>query len=173
MYRTKQLFDRYFSGGIDESALIAQLELNSDHAEARLQNELSAAIAARDADMVECLVYALLLWQMVHPDGSLHRFLPLLNRLIICSWHTQHENILLLLQRLADATSVRYLYMALFVPLSYMAWDDDRAFQKRCIHLIGAIGTEEAIAALNTLHRVPRHVVQWNVSRQLGTSRAS
>lgn len=123
--------------------------------------------------MVECLVYALLLWQMVHPDGSLHRFLPLLNRLIICSWHTQHENILLLLQRLADATSVRYLYMALFVPLSYMAWDDDRAFQKRCIHLIGAIGTEEAIAALNTLHRVPRHVVQWNVSRQLGTYRAS
>lgn len=173
MYRTKRLFDRYFSGSIDELALIAQLELDSDHAATQLQNELSAAIAARDADMVECLVYALLLWQMVRPDGSLRRFLPLLNRLVVCSWHTQHENILLLLQRLADATSVRYLYMALFVPLSYMAWDNDRSFQKRCIHLIGVIGTKEAADALNTLHRVPRHVVQWNVSRQLGKFRAS
>ena len=67
---------------------------------------------------------------MVHPDGSLHRFLPLLNRLIICSWHTQHENILLLLQRLADATSVRYLYMALFVPLCLLLLADDRPEQE-------------------------------------------
>lgn len=173
MHRTQLLFDRYFSGDIDEQALIAQLGLECNQTEKRLQDELSAAIAARDADMVECLVYALLLWQMMCPDCSLRPLLSLLNRLIVCSWHTQHENILLLLQRLADATSVRYLYMALFVPLSYMKWDSHHTFQKRCIHLIGAIGTEEANAALNTLQRVPRHVVQWNVSRQLWTYRAS
>lgn len=172
MNQTKRLFTQYFLSDMSEEELMSKIGFSDDQFESRLRDNCRNAMAVQDGAMVECLVYVLLLWESVQRSERVRDFVPILNRLLVCPWHNEHKNIVLLLQRIQDNSSVPYLYDAIGLPLPYLAWDNALSFQVNCILAIGAIGTEEAVATLEALLRHPNQVIQWNAGTQLNRRRA-
>lgn len=59
-------------------------------------------------------------------------------------WHTKHEDIVFLLQELSQESSLSYLEKAVDMKLAYLEWDDNYAFEKRCIRAVFYIGKEKS-----------------------------
>lgn len=100
----------------------------------------------QDSEMLEFLVYALMLWEEKGNSSDklpLGYFTDILNELLLCDWHTQHENIVTLLQKISAECSVEPLYQAIY-----------------------SIGGEKAIHQLEILSRADNPIIKEMASRK-------
>jgi HEAT repeat protein len=65
-------------------------------------------------------------------------------------WHTQHENLIGNLQEIADPQTIPAIKRAIDLKTSllYLEYDDYGSYYKKCLWALQAIGTPEAISAI-------------------------
>lgn len=170
MSMLKKPFLKYFDNKITLETLIRQIGINDDEFAAKLRKDLEEELETQDYEMLEYLIFALMLLEEKGNNAnglSLKYFKNILNSLIVCEWHEQHENIVMLIQKISDEDSIEYLFRAIHMKLSYLEWDDNYSFQTKCIRAIGNIGGKNAINYLETLCEDANPIVREVSQKQL------
>ncbi|MDE7270500.1 MAG: hypothetical protein K2N81_08505, partial [Acetatifactor sp.] len=96
-----------------------------------IETGLGIAYKEKDADNVDELLYLAFKFEVFNKD-----YVDILNRLLISDWHYQHENIVLLLEKISCLKSLNYLYKAIELHPQYLSWDDNYAFEVKCVRAI-------------------------------------
>ena len=118
-----------------------------------LLQELTMAYKTRDSMRTEYAIYALFIWNE-REENRIHelgKFVDILNELLISSWHYKHEDITLLLQKISSEKSINYLYNAIGLHPEYLNWDENYAFEVKCVRAIYYIGREKSYSYLKKL----------------------
>ena len=97
-------------------------------------------------------------------DGVDKDFTPLLLILVDSKWHTFEEDIVNLLEEVADPRAVEKLYQ---VAIDIPDYDDMRALAKKCIWALRAINTKESIEKLTTLKNHNDEIISENAAFML------
>ncbi|MBQ7065705.1 MAG: hypothetical protein IJN92_02695 [Lachnospiraceae bacterium] len=100
----------------------------------------------QNADGVEEYIYLTFVFEFFDK-----RIVDILNQLLVSEWHYKHEDIVLLLQKISCKESIEYLYNAIELRPQYLVWDDNYAFEKKCVRAIYYIGKEQAFSYLEKL----------------------
>lgn len=170
MNLTLDLFKIYFKNEINFEEFVAKLGIKENHFIDCLQVEIEKTCKGRNADRLENLIYVLFLIEdkTIGDDISeLERFVKILNELVVSDWHTQHENIVLLLQKISNVDSLDYLYNAIKLKPQYLSWDENYAFEVKCVRAIYQIGKENAIKYLEELSINENKVISEVAQRQI------
>ena len=93
--------------------------------------------------------------------------MDILDKLLISDWHYQHENIVLLLEKISCFESVDYLYNAIELHPLYLSWDDNYAFEVKCVRAIYYIGKEKSFSYLETLCKHENSIIREMAQRQI------
>lgn len=116
-----------------------------------MPGEILRALDAAEAERNrESMQFAMMLTARFSATISDSEMLSRFNRLIAHDWHESHEEMLRYLQRAASPASIAPVRdaIALKPALAYLDYDDYGAFYKKCLWVLQAIGTDEAIAAI-------------------------
>lgn len=170
MSMSKKPFLKYFDNKITLETLMREIGINDNGFAANLCENLEEELETQDYEMLEFLIYELMIWEEKGNDANgltLTFFKNILNSLIVCEWHEQHENIVMLIQKISDEDSIDYLFNAIHLKLSYLEWDDNYSFQTKCIRAIGNIGGKKAIKYLETLCEDANSIVREISQKQL------
>lgn len=139
------------------------LEINaiSDIANA-IENGLLEAYQSQNADSVEEFVYLTFVFEIFD-----ERIVDVVNKLLVSDWHYKHEDITWILQRISSAESIEYLYDAIKLRPQYLEWDDNYAFEVKCVRAIYHIGKEKAFSYLEKLCKHSNDIIREMAQRQL------
>ena len=97
-------------------------------------------------------------------DGADRDYTDILLQLLDEKWHISEEDIISVLELIKDPKSVDKLYeVALDVP----DYDDMRAIAKKCMWVLSAINTSEAVQKLNMLAKSDDLIIKDNATFQL------
>lgn len=128
----EEFLERYFDGKVFSE--ISVLEL------------LTQAISKKDGSLVSEVI--VLLYTEYFKISS---FLFPLCQLLDKNWHTNHEEIVTLLQQTKSSQIVDCLYNSTELQFDYLAYDDTYQFARKCIKALSAIADENAIKKLKIL----------------------
>jgi len=107
--------------------------------------ELALASQHQDARAVEQAI------DDAHRVGSDSTIVPLLLDLLEQDFHSRHEDIIRMLQRLKDPRASQSLYKAALVTHDYLDYDDFFGLARKCTWALADIGTPEARSLLEQL----------------------
>ena len=147
-----ELFAKYFQKAITREELVKQLDCLDPNYEETLLAEINDAEKTCDATRLEYLVYALQIGMSTR-QMNLQIFVDSLDKLLLEMWHTQHENIVSVLQTAASEQSLDFLARAIDLNPEYLSWDDNSSFEKKCVRAIYQIGKEKARPYLEVLRK--------------------
>lgn len=164
MNLSKGLFLGYFDNKMTQEELCASIGVKDTEFEHFLLTEIVKAYKQEDAEMIEYLIFTVFL---AEEELNISSFVDILNKLILCKWHNKHEDIALLLQKIRASESIEYLYKAIFLNPAYLEWDDNYAFEKKCIHAIAKCGKQEAVDKLKLLTTNKNEIIRLCAERQL------
>lgn len=157
-------FEQYFNSEISRDDLLRKIGSDRPEFGEKIKNELENALLKKDSKRIEYLIYALLLTE---EKIDLNNFVSVLNELLICGWHEQHENIVMILQKIHSPLSVEYVKKAIGLKPQYLNWDDNFAFEVKCIWTLGCIKTLEAKKALEEIVQDSNEILSENAKNQL------
>ncbi|MDJ0368062.1 HEAT repeat domain-containing protein [Hymenobacter sp. H14-R3] len=100
-------------------------------------------------------------------DGADTDFLPILEGLLVAEWHTSHENIALILQRLKSTTSVQCLFKAATMHFTYLEEDEFFDLARKCLWALGSINNEEAREMIKSLANSDNEVIREHAQEQI------
>lgn len=123
---------------------------------------LEEAYLHHDADDVDLTLSIGFSFELFNDD-----FLEILCKLIRSSWHYQHENIAIILQRLKSPYSIEYLYQTALTQFEYLDFDDAYALAVKCIWGLGDINTKESRQKLKLLSKSDNNIIRDNALYQL------
>jgi hypothetical protein len=129
---------------IDKNAFSAIYGTSCSAMPAEVLQLLKEAMRTKDAEGVE---FALMLGSCFSfPDG----ILDLIHKLVVEKWHCRHEDMVQMLQRYHEASSIPALWQAIALKpkLKYLDYDDYGAYYKKCLWALEAIGTLEAVRVI-------------------------
>lgn len=158
----EQDLDRLIFGTISKEQFLELIKVKSEDLGNELFEMLNFAYKQRSDVNVEIALYLVFTYELFSEN-----YLDVLNNLILCDWHEQHENIAMLLQRLKSPKSVDYLYNAVNKKYSYLEYDDSYALAVKCIWALGDIGNEEAKEYLKKLLTSENEIIVENAKKQL------
>lgn len=164
------LFGAYFTKQISLEALIEKIGIYECEFSNCLLQEMIIAFDSKDAERMGYFIYALFLWDERVGRNKFHefeKFVDILNELLISKWHYKHEDIVILLQKISSEKSIEYLYNAIKLHPEYLEWDDNYAFEVKCVRAIYHIGMEKSYSYLEKLCEHPNAVIREMAQRQL------
>ncbi len=165
MNLSNDIFEKFFMNEMSQDELLNEIEGNSPKFQKKLKEELENTILNKDGKRLEYLIYTLFLTE---ESINIKFYVDLLNELIICKWHEQHENIVILLQKIHSSSSVIYLKKAIYMHPQYLEWDDNYAFEVKCIWALGYIKNSEAKKVLEQVSKDTNEILSQNAKKQLG-----
>lgn len=164
MNLSNSIFEEFFMNKISEEELIDQLEVGSPQFEKKLKEEMKSTIFKRDGKRLAYLIYTLFLTEN---SIDMNVYLDILNQLIICDWHKEHENIAMILQKIHSPSSAAYLKKALYLNPEYLNWDDNYAFEVKIIWALGYIKNSESKKVLELASKESNEILARNARQQL------
>ena len=91
----------------------------------------------------------------------------LLNHLLLLRNHQCHEDIAISLQRLRDPSSIPNLAAAIEQDFDFYAWDEGKAFVRKCMWALGKIGTDQAWSEIEQFSKAQDPVIARWAKEQL------
>lgn len=88
---------------------------------------------------------------MAASTTKLKSAVPYLCQLLESHWHFNHESIAILLQQIADPTTINTLFQTATKKFDYLDYDNSYPLSRKCTWALADIGTVEAKEALNKL----------------------
>lgn len=125
-------------------------------------NGLCEAYQSKNSASVEEFIYLTFVFEFFD-----ERIVDVANQLLICNWHYKHEDITWILQKISSCESLEYLYAAIELQPQYLAWDDNYAFEVKCVRAIYHIGKEKSLPYLKKLCNHSNHVIRVMAQRQI------
>ncbi len=122
---------------------------------------LGEAITARNADDLEL---ALIVCDTFGIDDA---HVDTLIGLLYADWHSQHENVVSVLDRFKLPDAVEALYHAASWVPEYLQWDENRALAVKAIWALGDVPGDHALSKLSQLREAEDDVVRQAATRQL------
>jgi len=148
---------------LDKISKTEFLKLNGvTHIDEATKCGLEAAYEKRDAEKVEDFIYLIFKFEILND-----KYVDILNNLLVSKWHYKHEDIVILLQKISSEKSIKYLYDAIELHPEYLEWDDNYAFEVKCVRAIYHIGMEKSYSYLEELCIHPNAVIRDMAQRQL------
>lgn len=139
---------------------------SNDIAEENISSEffarLTRAYIQKSANEVDEMIYLLFSFGVID-----EKFVDLLDDLLICDWHWQHENIAMLLQKLKSTKSIDALFETSQKAFPYLSYDDSYALAVKCIWALGDIGTDLALEKLEVLTQSENPIIKKNAIKQV------
>ena len=169
MNLSNSIFEKYFMNKISKEDLLYEIECGNPQFEETLKKELEIVISTKDKKRLEYLIYTLLLTE---DNINIHSYVNILNELLISDWHEQHENIAMILQKIHSPKSVNYLKKAIYLKPQYLEWDENCAFEIKCIWALGYIKNQDAKEVLEKLLKEENKLLAENAKRQLEKMRS-
>lgn len=170
MKLTRSLFDAYFKNQVSLENFIEKLGIHDKDFLDYFLCEMIEVSNLKDANMLEYFIYTLFLWEEQVGRDDLHeleKYVGILNELLVSDWHYKHEDIALLLQKISSYESIEFLYKAIEIQPQYLEWDDNYAFEVKCVRAIYHIGKEKAIPYLEKLCNHSNAVIREMAQRQI------
>lgn len=170
MELTESLFNLYFKNQINREDFIEKIGIYENDFLEQLLHEMNEAFNLQNAGRVEHLIYTLFLWDEQIGKENVHgleKFIDKLNEMLVSDWHHNHEDIVRLLQKISSVKSMQYLYDAIELHPQYLAWDDNYAFEVKCVRAIYHIGKKESFPYLEKLCKHSNEVIREMAQRQL------
>lgn len=135
----------YSQGKTSRERLLSELGLDKTNIVDEVRRELLEAISSRAMRHVEAALYVSSSLR-VEPRSILDLICKLLNE----DWHINHEDLIGMLQELADSTTIPALQAAIALKskLEYLSYDDYGSYYKKCMWALHDIGTADAIAVI-------------------------
>lgn len=106
---------------------------------------LIAAYENKDAESVEVLLYLVFKFEAFNVE-----YVNILDKLLISDWHHQH-----------------YLNSAIELHPQYLSWDDNYAFEIKCVRAIYHIGKEKSFSYLEKLCKHENSIIREMAQRQI------
>ena len=103
------------------------------------------AIESKNSEMVDEVVN-----ESISID-KLEDVIPYLLQLLQATWHFDHEDITLVLQRIGDPRAIEVLLKTATQKYDYLEYDDSKSLSRKCIWALADIGTKESEEALKEL----------------------
>jgi len=91
----------------------------------------------------------------------------LLMKLLESDWHTAHENIVCILQKLKLPETIDCLYSTALKRLDYLEYDNFFALAVKCIWALGEINNQKAKEKLELLAKSSNKIIKENALMQL------
>ena len=126
-----------------------------------IERGLAKAYQKKSSDSVEKFIYLIFVFELFKIE-----YVNVLNKLLLSDWHYQHENIALLLQKIASPESLEFLYKAIELKPKYLEWDENHAFEVKCIRGLYQIGKRKSFSYLQKLCGHPDHIIREMAQRQ-------
>lgn len=133
------------------------------HIEEVIEKGLETAYEKKDVENIEDFLYLIFKFEVFNNKA----YANILNKLLISDWHYKHEDIVTLLQKISSEKSIKYLYDAIELHPEYLEWDDNYAFEVKCVRAIYHIGMEKSYSYLEELCEHPNAVIREMAQRQL------
>ncbi len=111
----------------------------------RAEEHLAQAVNDQDGDRIEFALY------LASREGPRAALATVLHPLLAMTWHSRHEDIALLLQRLRNPASVEPLRDACLRLHPFLVPDDGLAFIRKCTWALADIGNANAKRALEEI----------------------
>lgn len=127
-----------------------------------IYNMLTCSLDSKSKNDVDVAIYLFYAFEINN-----EKFVPVLNELLVCSWHEQHENIAMALQKFRSPSSVNNLFQTINTKYQYLDYDDSYALAVKCIWALGDIGNELAKGKLEELLYSPNKIISENAMKQL------
>lgn len=170
MNLSENLFNQYFSNKLCREEFLEQLDINNERFSEYYLDELEETVKKHNAGRLENMIYVLFIWAEERNDAGNFKqasLLGILNELLITDWHCQHENIVMLLEKISSLNSIDYLYNAIELNPQYLSWDDNYAFEVKCVRAIYYIGKEKSFPYLKKLCSHENDVIRNMAERQI------
>ncbi len=132
------------------------------HIEDVIEKGLETAYEKKDVENTENFLYLIFKFEVFNK-----KYVNILNKLLISDWHYKHEDIVTLLQKISSEKSIKYLYDAIELHPEYLEWDDNYAFEVKCVRAIYHIGMEKSYSFLEELCKHTNAVIREMAQRQL------
>lgn len=145
------IFDKYFDKKISEIDFFYELKKFYENDNNIILKELSDAFKLHDSEKVYNLIYTICILKDSIEEFNISNYIIILDDLLISDWHRNHEDIVSLIEKISDCRSIEYLYKALFLKPEYLSWDENYAFEKKCIHAIAKIDEIKSISLLKKI----------------------
>lgn len=129
---------------------------------AEIERWLSMAYQNQNADEVDEGIYLLFVFELFDV-----RYVDILHRLLLSTWHYKHEDIVILLERISSLKSLDYLYDAIDLCPLYLKDEDNYVFEVKCVRAIYYIGKDKAYTYLEKLCLHENEVVREMAKRQI------
>lgn len=126
-------------------------------------NMVNCAIEDNNASMLEMYIFFVFRFKLYDDALGEKLYMTLPER-----WHTQHENIASILQKLKLPESVEALYITANKKYDYLEYDEFYALAVKCIWGLGDIGTKDAYEKLKILSKSDNEIIAENATKQLG-----
>ena len=97
----------------------------------------------------------------------IEKYVTILNALLNCEWHYQHENIVMILQKLKSPSSVSYIYKEVITDREYLDYNNNESKIVKCLWALSKIGTEQALQKLYILVNDENQVIRHHAIEQL------
>lgn len=158
----EQDLDKLMLGTVSKDRFLELIKVKSENLGDELSEMLNYAYKQHSDVNVETALYLVFTYELFSEN-----YIDVLNNIILCDWHEQHENIAMLVQRLKSPKSVYYLYVSINQKYSYLEYDDSYALAVKCIWALGDIGNEEAKEYLMKLLNSENEIIVENAKKQL------
>lgn len=96
----------------------------------------------------------------------IERYVTILNTLLNCEWHYQHENMVMILQKLKSPSSISCLYKEISTDREYLKYNNESKIVK-CLWALGEIGTEQALDKIYILANSENKMISIHAIEQL------
>lgn len=135
---------------------------NITQIESVIEQGLDASFRSKSATDVEQYIYLIFKFEVYKKE-----YVDILNNLLISEWHYQHENIVILLEKISSLSSIPYLYNAIDLRPQYLTCNNSHSFEIKCVRAIYYIGKEKAIPYLKELCNNKIFDVRETAKRQI------
>lgn len=96
-----------------------------------------------------------------------NKYVSILNKLLVVSWHFNHEDIAALLQGIKSAESVNALYEGAMKNYDYLDYDETYQLARKCIKALADIGNSVAVDKLNLLAESDTPAIRQYAQKEL------
>lgn len=148
-------------GKISEDDFLLSFPYNPAKDKTYFLRALDGLLLSKNADDLEHVL--LLGFHFGFPEESA----IVLCKLMLEEWHTQHENIALVLKDLRCPDSVDCLFSTALKKFLYLEYDESNALAVKCIYALRAIGTDRAKEKLILLAEHNDEIIRSNAKRAL------
>ena len=149
---------------ITKEVVLIKLNIDRSSLQIELYELLKYSIEKKHSRNIEFALYLVAIYELEY-----NPYLDLLNKLILCGWHRQHENVASALDEIRSPKSTKFLYKAILLKHDCLAWDENFAFERKCVWALAKIGTLEAKEKLNQLKNYDNELISgWAKKRIQG-----